>query len=725
MSGDPIEMDTKASLQQLRSPETLSALQDVQRRDSQNMSESPDSAGEEEVSGLDTGRPKRAKRSRACVACRNMKIRCLPVEGQQACSSCAKVNRQCIMPGPPRKRQKTVHKVAELEKKINALTDALLAKGQQSSEPSSTHESPDKDHQSTSASTDPPRTEATTNTSLEYDHQVMEKVLPKTPEFERACNALESTEPPARETYVDVIERGILSFEAATAMFNYWVHKIASICPLVLFPPGTEVQDIRARRPMSFLALLTVVSPLIEPSVQPALSVELNRQLSERVLFHGDKSLDLTQAMLVHAQYYLRPRGARDLAFNQYIHSAIVMSLDLGIGKRSKIDRTRSPAERTELARTWLGCYISAIAVSTILRLPAFIKFNSRIEECLEILANSPYSLPSDKWLCSLVRLLHLAEEVSVVFNMDDPGAELNFTEARTQHQLKYFQRQLKLWEKSVDADMDPLIIQHQKAWLTLYIHEIAIHADHNVDDFRPGAPYNDHRKGPELISSSHVEALTTLFEASHQVLDTWLALDVPCARCLPNMYLVRNAYAMVVLIKLHWIVHAPGSELESVFPTDFRTEHYLDAVINRLAEVSAGGHSPFAEAFGFVFKKLKTWHQHRGGQLSDDEMGGENELRRRQASTMLQNDTTTIIHSAKDGTLHSRNAPSTLPYTTMPAIMPGQWSASDKLGSNLNAAYDAASYGNTNWDQFNFTSEEMDLFDVYMNNNGWMGYLL
>ena len=32
------------------------------------------------------------------------------------------------MPGPARKRQKTVHKVAELEKKINALTEALIAK---------------------------------------------------------------------------------------------------------------------------------------------------------------------------------------------------------------------------------------------------------------------------------------------------------------------------------------------------------------------------------------------------------------------------------------------------------------------------------------------------------------------------------------------------------------------------------------------------------------------
>lgn len=38
---------------------------------------------------------------------------------------------------------------------------------------------------------------------------------------------------------------------------------------------------------------------------------------------------------------------------------------------------------------------------------------------------------------------------------MCDPGAELNFTDGRTQHQLKYFRRQLDEWEKSVDPSID------------------------------------------------------------------------------------------------------------------------------------------------------------------------------------------------------------------------------------------------------------------------------
>ncbi|EXJ78087.1 hypothetical protein A1O3_09248 [Capronia epimyces CBS 606.96] len=707
-----MDADGSSPSQLLRSAETLAALAGLHRRESQNRSQSPDSLVEEEASGSD--QPKRPKRARACVACRNMKIRCLPVEGQEACSSCAKVNRHCVMPGPPRKRQRTVHKVAELEKKINALTEALLSRGQQADLPS-IQTSPEKDPATTSASSDLPRTEATTNTSLDYDAQVMEKVLPQSPEFERPCPA-DDLEPRVGEPYVDVIDQGLVTMQCATVIFNYWMQKYSKISPIVVFPPGTEAQVVRTRRPMTFLAILSVVSPLIEPSVQPDLSVELNRQLSERVLFHGERSLDLTQALMFHYQYYLRPRGARDLAFNQYIHSAIVMCLDLGIGKRSKIDQTRSPAERTELARTWLGAYTCAIAVSTILRIPPFIKFNSRVEECLDILANSPYALPSDKWLCDLVRLFHIAEEVSVVFNMDDPGAELNFTEPRIQHQLKYFQHQLRLWENSVgtDVDVDPRLVQHHAACISLYTHEIALHYDHNVDDFRPGSLFAGDRRGPDSLTSSHVQALTTVYESCHQVLDVWLSLEIPYARALPNTYIVWNAYAMVVLIKLHWIVHGSESQIGNIFLPDLRTEYYLDAIIQQLAEMSAHGHSPFAEAFGFVFKKLKTWYQHRGGRFADEPAGGENSLRSNRASSILQKDPSTIIRTARDDS-----------YTTMPAILPGQWSGPDKMGSNLNAAYDAASYGNTNWDQFNFSSEEMDLFDVYMNNTGWMGYFL
>lgn len=356
--------------EQNRSPQTRSILQDAQLQDANTSSQSPESLEDEDGSGNE--KPKRQKRSRACIACRGMKIRCLPVEGQEACSSCAKVNRQCVMPGPPRKRQKTVHKVAELEKKINALTAVLKANGQSNEVQKTPDDSPAKDT-FTSASSDPARTDDTPNTSVgSYDRNVPERMgfydrnvpertftertLPEAgqPQFSRACIPTH-VDPSATDNYVDVIERGDLSMDTAASMFKYWMKEMSPKCPIVVFPAATEAQEIRTRRPMTFLTILTVTSSVLLPSAQPALTVELNRQIAERVLFHGDKNLDLIQAMLLNAQYYIRPRSARDMAFNQNINAATVMCLELGIGKRSKLKRT--PAEEVELCRTWLACY--------------------------------------------------------------------------------------------------------------------------------------------------------------------------------------------------------------------------------------------------------------------------------------------------------------------------------------------------------------------------------
>lgn len=350
---------------------TLSFLQSDQRRDSNLTSHSADSADDDEASANEASsdKPKRQKRSRACVACRNMKIRCLPVEGQEACRACSKVNRECIMPGPPRKRQKTVHKVAELEKKINALTDALLAKGQQN-ESACPDESPGDP--TTTASTAPSRIEDSSNTSIDpYEPNILDKDFPiaPLPDLATSCpyergpiidpNPLKDNM--IKDAYVDVIDQGILTMDSATTMFNYWNQTVRPTCPILHLPLGTQAHEIRQRRPMTFLAILTITSPVVNPSVHPTLSNEINRQLGERVLFHGDKSLDLAHGILLHCQYYTRPRAARDLAFNQYIHAALVMCQDLGIGKRSRARRGLSLADRTELSRTWLVCYYVSV----------------------------------------------------------------------------------------------------------------------------------------------------------------------------------------------------------------------------------------------------------------------------------------------------------------------------------------------------------------------------
>ena len=74
--------------------------------------------------------PGDSKRPRACEACRGLKVRCEFDAEAIDCKRCIKAGRQCQVTQPSRKRQKkTDTKVAELEKKIEALNAAIQGRG--------------------------------------------------------------------------------------------------------------------------------------------------------------------------------------------------------------------------------------------------------------------------------------------------------------------------------------------------------------------------------------------------------------------------------------------------------------------------------------------------------------------------------------------------------------------------------------------------------------------
>lgn len=324
-----------------------------------------DSQPDDDVS--DSGKPsKRPKRARACIACRNMKIRCLPVSGQDACLGCSKVNRECIMPGPTRKRQKTVHKVAELEKKINALTDALIAKN--AANPTPPNDSPASMRQDSQS--DISRVSASItqleNKAINKAYDTNEQPVQSggflnnnlSCKTEMRFCPVEAT--PNTDSYIDVISRGVLDMDTATAMFNHYVTTMNPHFPLLSFPSYVTASDVRKARPILFLAILSITASSMRPDLHQDLVTEVTRQLSERVMFMGEKSMELVQAILLYTTYYVRSRLAKDLAFNQYIHSAVVMCLDLGMGKRYPHKVNRNEIEEAEVRRTWMACYYFA-----------------------------------------------------------------------------------------------------------------------------------------------------------------------------------------------------------------------------------------------------------------------------------------------------------------------------------------------------------------------------
>src|SRR5882724_8228226 len=101
---------------------------------------------------------------------------------------------------------------------------------------------------------------------------------------------------------------------------------------------------------------------------------------------------------------------------------------------------------------------------------------------------------------------------------------------------------------------------------VNLYMHEVALHVDHNIEEFKP--PFTEDALGgvgvgeQASLSSAHIAALSVCLNSVDGIFATFMELDVEAVRCLPVINFVRIAYAVVVLIKMYFTAAKPNSGL-------------------------------------------------------------------------------------------------------------------------------------------------------------------
>ncbi len=473
--------------------------------------QTPGSTGHEGESIHDGG-PNDPKRPRACEACRGLKVRCEPDPNNQEgpCKRCAKANRNCVVTVPSRKRQKkTDSRVAELEKKIDALTASLQA--QKSGSASAGQTSENGLDQETSGSQRHNTYQQVTNGGYGTPYVARPEVrgdewnqYAKAPEFESKKSsappmvvagqkrkhveqypmnspARGSTEPvgflvqgssqkPAQlHEYADVIDRGLLTADMASKMFESYVDKMAPHMPAVVFPPGTTAAEIRKTKPTLFLAILSAASGSNYPDLQRTLTKEVMGIYAERIICNGEKTLELIQAIHISTLWYWPPEHFEELKFYQLIHIAAVMAIDIGLGKKTKSAKGKSGAglwrdhawrrtpypdsESIEARRTWLACYFLCCNASMGLRRPNLIRWTPFMADSVQVLETSPEALPSDKTLCQWIKSQQIAEEVGTQFSMDDPAATVNIADPKIQYALRGFERDLEKWSSQITPE--------------------------------------------------------------------------------------------------------------------------------------------------------------------------------------------------------------------------------------------------------------------------------
>ena len=360
-------------------------------------------AGSPDVGDRDGDDP---KRPRACEACRGLKVRCDqdPEHPEIPCKRCAKAGRQCIITQPSRKRQKKADsRVAELEKKLDALT-AALHHSQQQTAPARYHEPAYSAPQvemmqgrnsvgqmsgqypppGTSASLARPDSADGSSMPAQKRRRVEEMQMPTldgADEVEEGGRAdewgasryLYHTTP---EQFVKRIN-SLISPDLAATIFNRYTTQLAPHVPAVVFPAGTTAEQVFKEKPILYVCILSAASHgTLHPDTSKQITREAIGAIADCVVRNGAKSLELIQAMQVTALWYKPPEKAEQTNFYQIIHMAAVMALDIGLGKRFNPAKAKrgfggpnakyapgpgkmlpQDSDTLEARRAWLGCY--------------------------------------------------------------------------------------------------------------------------------------------------------------------------------------------------------------------------------------------------------------------------------------------------------------------------------------------------------------------------------
>jgi len=107
--------------------------------------------------------------------------------------------------------------------------------------------------------------------------------------------------------YIDVIDSGMIDKATAYKVFYHFRAEMAGFFPFVVFPEQTGAQEIRSRRPITFLSILAVGICVFKLGLLPDLSDELTFTLADRILYRGERSFDLLQALLVLTAFTRNP----------------------------------------------------------------------------------------------------------------------------------------------------------------------------------------------------------------------------------------------------------------------------------------------------------------------------------------------------------------------------------------------------------------------------------
>ncbi|MCJ1389089.1 hypothetical protein MMC18_001943 [Xylographa bjoerkii] len=416
-------------------------------------------------------------------------------------------------------------------------------------------------------------------------------------------------------SYSDVIDRGIVTMDAAKRALEHFVFNMMPQFPIVVVQASDDTAQMRRNKPILFLAILNAASGTLSINTQREINRELLRVFADRVLVVGEKSLELIQALQVAMVWYYPPERYEELKYYQLIHVSCIMAIEIGLNRRGKaikvmglIDVRRVPSLQRkqypdssliECRRTWLGCYFLAALTAQNTRRTNLIRWSSYLEECLQLLETSADALPSDQILCHWIRVQRIADEIGEQFNIEDPTALNGLDDMKMRYMVQGFEAKMReCFSRTLNIPKSPSII-FMETLIRLYLHEVTLNTGKNNEDLQ--APFaeeifNSMRPTQRTeLSAAHIDSLSISLTSIHTLYQTFLSIPPTIIICLPTFQFVRLIYVSVVFIKL------------TADSDDFNVEHYLDDIIMLLKVTAGNNQCESAGQFSMVLAMLKT----------------------------------------------------------------------------------------------------------------------
>jgi len=114
-------------------------------------------------------------------------------------------------------------------------------------------------------------------------------------------------------------------------LFDRYQRLMAPHMPFVVFPTGTDVSSLAKNKPFLLQAIKTAAF-FHDTAAQQIMVKSLIREISERVLINGEKSLDLLQGMLVIGNWY-NPHLFAPPSHTVLLHLTMALAHDLDIDR--------------------------------------------------------------------------------------------------------------------------------------------------------------------------------------------------------------------------------------------------------------------------------------------------------------------------------------------------------------------------------------------------------